>query len=353
MRAGLAGSSGFVGSAVGRHLAAAGYEVIPVPTPRLTAQSVSAGELIETAERYLHTDPSIEELLRDCQVLVNAAGNPDASSRDRAMLLGANALTTAILAAAAQRAHTARVVQVSSAVVQNDRPTLDDAPAGPAFSAYSESKVAAERVIEELAKRSPATTFVIYRPPSVHSPDRRVSRMLTKIARSPFSAVAGAGTSSSPQALIDNVASAVVFLATCPQRPPLRVHHPSEALSTAELMRILGDREPIHLPVILTKGFVDTLKLAGTWIPGLSANARRVEILWLGQNQATSWLTRVSWKPPVGREGWVALGRMLSSGTARPGSHRLHVVRMLPFAQGRSRQAAAMQDSQQAEPPMR
>ena len=31
---------------------------------------------------------------------------------------------------------------------------------------------------------------------------------------------------------------------------------------------------------------------------------RPIQVLWFGQRQETSWLTRQGWTPPIGTEGW-------------------------------------------------
>lgn len=323
MRLALAGATGFVGGATHGELTRQGHEVVALRIPRLATTDSSPDDLIAYAENYLAHDPSIGQRLAGCHTLINAAGNPDASSRDRPGLLGANAAIPALLGVAARQAGVRRVVHVSSAVVQGDRPILDDTTAGQGFSAYSTAKIAGERVIEKLQELASELEFVLFRPPSVHSPDRRVSILTAKIARSRIASVAGSGNLPSPQALIDNVAAAVAFLGTSSQRPPLRVHYPAEGLATGDLMRILGGKEPAHLPVLLARAVVRALKLAGRVAPRAAADARRVEILWLGQAQADSWLTEIGWSPPVGREGWVTLAHILASGetaTWRPGA---------------------------------
>jgi nucleoside-diphosphate-sugar epimerase len=316
MRVAVAGATGFIGAATRRELTRQGHEVVALRVPRLTTADSSLSDLVAYAESHLAEDSSLRRSLASCHTLINAAGNPDASSVDRPGLLGANAAIPALLGVAARQAGVRRVVHVSSAVVQGDRPVLDDTPAGQGFSAYSMAKVTGEQVIERLHELASEPEFVLFRPPSVHSPDRRVSRMTAKIARSRISSVAGSGDHPSPQALIDNVAAAVAFLGTHSQRPPLRVHYPAEGLTTGDLMRILGGKEPVHLPVLLAKAVVRALKLAGRVAPRVAADARRVEILWLGQSQAASWLTEVGWNPPVGREGWIAMAHTLRSGEA-------------------------------------
>lgn len=309
MRVGVVGASGFVGAAVASALVASGHEVVAVPAPRATARGSDAADLRAQAKEIVASRPDVVERVCGCDVVVNAAGDPDASSSDRVALFGANALVPAVMLAACRRAGVPRLVHVSSAVVQADAARLDDAPAVAGFSPYSDSKIAGEAVLEGVGA---GPHVVVYRPPSVHGPDRRVSRMTARIARSRLASVAGRGDRPSPQALIENVASAVAFLATSADPPPPRVTHPSEGLTTADVMRLLGaGHEPLHLPAPAAGAALALARAAGRWLPALSANARRVEVLWFGQDQAPSWLSTAGWVPPVGRDGWLVLGRDL------------------------------------------
>lgn len=311
-RVAVAGASGFVGTAVVDALTAAGHEVVALRAPRLVARSASPAQLRAQAAGIVASSPELVRALRDCDVVVNAAGDPDASSVERAGLYGANALVPAVLLEACRRAAVGRLVHVSSAVVQADAEVLDDAPARSGFSPYSDSKVAGEAVLESAGGRP---LVVVYRPPSVHGPDRRVSRMTARIARSRLASVAGRGDRPSPQALIDNVGSAVAFLATCAEAPPHRVAHPSEGMTTAGLLRLLGvGHEPLHLPPAAARAALAIFGVAGRWLPAMRPNARRVEVMWFGQAQATSWLSAAGWRAPVGQEGWEALGRALRGG---------------------------------------
>lgn len=309
-RVAVVGASGFIGAAAKQALEQGGHEVVAVRAPRVATTDTDASALRDHAARFVDRTPELVESLRGCQVVVNAAGDPDASSVDRATLLGANALLPAVVLEASRREEVARMVHVSSAVVQADKDELDDAAAGSGFSAYSESKVVGEAVLEE-AEAAPVV--VLYRPPSVHGRDRRVSRLTARIARSGFASVAGRDDRPSPQALIDNVGSAIAFLATCDEQPPRRVAHPSEGLTTGDVMRLLGaGHEPRHIPSPGASVVVTLMRSMGKVLPVLGTNARRVEVLWFGQDQAPSWLTFAGWVAPVGREGWAALGRELS-----------------------------------------
>ena len=224
------------------------------------------------------------------------------------VLYGANALIPRVAVAASAIAGVPRFVHVSSAVVQNDKPVLDQSEDLRPFSPYSASKVSGEQALRE----SPLAQVdvVRYRPPSVHAPGRRVTRMIARIAGSPLATVAGRGDSPSPQAQLPNVAAAIAFLATTEQSPPDVVVHPSEGVTTGGLMRDLsGGREPRHLPPAMARSVVRLAKLAGRAHRPTAANARRIELLWFGQAQSVSWLDDAGFVPPVGPEGWKELTR--------------------------------------------
>lgn len=291
------GASGFVGTSVTQALRRRGADVVTARTPR---SAPTPEERIEAAiEQTLHENDGLVELMTGADAVVNAAGDPDASSLDREGMIAANAVVPGVLAALCTRAGVPRFVHISSAVVLNDAPVLDDSPPRPGFSPYSSSKVRGE----EWARTS-ASAAVVYRPPSVHARDRRVTRTIRKLAASPFRTVAAPGTAPTPQALRDNVGDAVAFLALTAQSPPPVVSHPWEGLTTSDLMELLGGKRPRRLPATLCRLAVASGRLVGRGVPSVAANTRRAELLWFGQGQAPSWLDRAGWTPPVGREGW-------------------------------------------------
>jgi len=305
------GATGFVGRATVDALRNRGAEVIPLRTPRLTPSPPNqVRELLASHDALV---AEIAQELAGADAAVNAAGNPDASLRDEASLMAANALLPGILARAIRSAGVPRFVHVSSAVVQGALPRLDQSARTAAFSAYSRSKVLGELLAQEYG--APAT--VVYRPPSVHGPDRRVTQLTARIARSPISTVARPGSSPSPQTLLKNVADAIAFLATTEAQPPAIVAHPSEGLTTASVLTYVGGREPREIPRALAKTVVAVLITCGKVLPQVAANARRVEMLWLGQSQAPSWLTEAGWSPPAGHDAWRELGRLLAESSAR------------------------------------
>lgn len=292
----VVGASGFVGRQVCAALEARGAEVVRCVAPRVTA--VVEHDLSADAELL-----ALIESFRGTNALVNAAGDPDASSQNEAALNAANGTLVELLGRLAIEAGVERFVHVSSAVVQGRRPVLDETDEFDAFSAYAASKVLGER----LARKFGPVQTVCYRPPSVHHESRRVTQLTMRIAASALSTVAAPGTQPTPQALAANVGDAVAELALCEVTPPAVVIHPWEGLTCASLLEALGDRKPKILPHWFARSLVKIGELAGRVVPSISANARRIEMVWFGQEQAESWLTEQGWVPPVGLEGWKQL----------------------------------------------
>jgi len=303
MRVAVVGARGFVGGATVEALIQRAVDVRPVRAPRLApvhAQVATLDGLPQVVSDHRDVVSDLAAELQGCGAVVNAAGDPDASSRDGGRLHAANAVLPVLIARAADEAGVPRLVHVSSAVVQGRQPILDDSSTLAPFSAYSLSKARAEEMLAGLERPD----IVVYRPPSVHSADRRVTRSLSAIARSPLSSVAAPGTDPSPQAHIENVADAIAYLAVCPQRPAAVVAHPWEGLTTAGLLRLLGDRDPVRVPRPLASAVVTTLGALGRRVTAMAAHARRVEMVWFGQAQAESWLERSDWSPPAGDQSW-------------------------------------------------
>lgn len=299
--AAVLGGSGFVGSAVVQALKHRGWSVRALPAPRLSmpARYVDAERLPFAFESETN---ALALELTGVHTIVNAAGDPNASSNDLELLLGPNGALPVLVLRAAQRAQVARFVHVSSSVVQGDRATLDSSRNWQAFSPYSSSKIAGERWL--LAESQSSTHLTIYRPPSVHSRGRAVTRKVSALASSPLSSVAGRGDRPSPQALLENVGDAVAFLATVSNHPPAIVHHPWEGLTARSLLSQLGHRAPRHLPMPLAKGLLSALRSIERVLPSVAPNRRRVELLWMGQNVERSWLEDAGWVPAFGLDAW-------------------------------------------------
>jgi nucleoside-diphosphate-sugar epimerase len=294
------GASGFVGGAVAKALRARGVQVVTPVAPRVETATRSVVSLRGDLDRpeIAESRAAMRRALSGCDAVVNAAGIAEARSSCSDALIGANALLPAIVEAA--RPDGCRMVHISSAAVQGRCKLLDETWDSSPFSPYSTSKAWAEELLRG------ADEVVVYRPTSVHGAGRPVTRKLVRLLSSRLASVAGAGERPTPQVLIDNVADAIAEVTLTRQRPPALILHPSEGLTTSELVRLVGKREPVHLPLVVARALVAFARLGGRVSGRASGTARRVEMLWFGQAQSTSWLDGI-WVAPVGRDGWKGL----------------------------------------------
>lgn len=304
-RVAVVGASGFVGGAVCFALKRHGAASLRVHAPRL--RPVAARNLANALREGAGVTAELARRFHGADVVVNAAGVSQAGSDDIEGLLAANGLLPAVVAAAAHAAGVPRVIHISSGAVQGDMSMLDSSAHVQPFSPYSVSKAVGE---QGALRHHPGV--VVYRPAGVQGVLRPVSRNLVRLSRTGLAMVAGDGAGNSPQALIENVADAVAFLALSPTPPPQIVHHPSEGLSVGNLLELLGGRPPRRIPVGLARAVVGVLSAVGRVLPGVAARRRRFEVMWFGQDQAPSWLTSAGWRPVVGPEGWRDLGAVLS-----------------------------------------
>ena len=297
------GATGFVGAAVCKALQARGATVLPVPAPRLPPcteeDALSAAYAQEVSDQ-------LRSAVESCYAVVNAAGISESGEADTGRLMAANGALPGVVARATHPGQ--RLVHISSAAVQGRAKVLDDSAGGSPFSPYSLAKL-----VGELAVHRSRPDAVVYRPPGVHGPNRRVTQSVARMARSALATVASPGQDPTAQALIDNVADAVSFLATTPQAPPPIVTHPSEGLTTSGLLEALGGRPPRRVPRPLALCILALARESGRISAPVAANARRLEVLWFGQRQAASWLTQAGWTPPAAPEQWQTLGAQLRS----------------------------------------
>lgn len=296
-RVALLGASGFVGTAIGAALARQGAVVVPVAAPRLfcAARELDALRAVLADSRVGATTEALRNQLDGFSVVVNAAGVATATGNGDE-LFGANALLPGVIAEALPE-HT-RLIHVSSAAVQGRRLVLDESGDYRPFSPYSLTKVLGEQLVMDRG-----TSF---RPTSVHGSGRRVTQNLVRLCSSSFATVAGKGDRPTPQVLVDDVADAIAFVALWRESLPQVVLQPSGGLTTAELVRLLGGREPRHVPESWARRIVAAASRAGSRAGAAAAVVRRLEMLWFGQDQSRGWLEG-KWAPPNDRAAWEAL----------------------------------------------
>jgi nucleoside-diphosphate-sugar epimerase len=304
-RVAVFGATGFVGTGIVRALKDREAIVSPMTTPRLPpARADQADDFLRS---FVDDIKDLAQHLHMVDCVVNSAGIAEAANTDEGSLIAANGIIPGYLAMAASMAGVPRFIQVSTAAVQGRTDVLDSSFNVSPFSPYSRSKA-----LGALLARAAHPGTVEYRPPGVHGVDRRVSQVTAHIARSRISSVARPGSSPSPQTLLKNVADAVAFLATSEMPPPAIVAHPSEGLTTASLLVLLGSRRPLEIPRTLARMVVAMGMAFGRIVPSVAVNTRRIEMLWFGQSQAHSWLTDAGWSPSAGLDEWKELGRLLA-----------------------------------------
>jgi UDP-glucose 4-epimerase len=291
------GGSGFLGRAIIRQLRSRGVAVRPVPAPRLEAR---IDELTPTGRESIVDD--LAARLDGARVVVNAAGIADPAAPHGPGLYGANTLLPLLVARAGADVKVERFVHVSSISVQGDG-DLDETSRTAPFSPYSRSRALAERLL--LAGSDLDT--VVFRPTSVHGPDRAVTRSLVRFARSGLSCVAGAGSASTPQVLVSDVAAAVTELALTERAVPPIVIQPPNGMTTGMLLRLLGGHEPRHLPDRLARTALRTLRRATGSSLTVTAHARRVEMLLFGRRQVPGWLAEQGLAPGLEPPQWQCL----------------------------------------------
>lgn len=289
----ILGATGFVGGHISRLAKANGFKIIPIRAPRMTATSLNpdllshhAGQQNELILRALHS-------ARGADALVNAAGHAQPGSKLTPQLIGANTLLPAALASALPRLEIPRLIHIGSAAVYGRNQLYETARPTPT-SPYARSKSIGDQLITSLGN---AERVAVLRPTSVHGLERQTTRTLVKFARSPLSSVAGAGIQPTPQVLVENVAQAALFLATTNELPNHPVLQPYENLTTASLLEGLGQRPPRHIPERLARSVLSFSRKAGSRLPAIEAHARRLEMLWFGQEQHRGWLDEHGFHP--------------------------------------------------------
>ncbi|POH59871.1 NAD-dependent epimerase/dehydratase family protein [Arthrobacter glacialis] len=306
------GASGFVGSAVVAELRGRGLKVATLAAPRLNSVATTAQALADQAR--LFTSPGRSTSAADyaallqafdgVDVVVNAAGLAAPGDAESPSLTGANALLPAVIALAARAAGVKRLVHLSSASVQGHRRVIDETSVRAPFSAYSRSKTLGEEVLEVLAGDTvaavdPDSTVVTIRATSVQGPSRSTTLSLAKIAASPLASVASPGTAPTPVSSIDSLAWFVVEAGAFAGHVPALVLQPWEGLTVTDVLAAAGGQAPMVIPAWLCRPIL----ASGYFVSGLlgerlHGSLRRVELMWLGQEQTPGWAEEVGLVPP-------------------------------------------------------
>lgn len=282
----VVGGTGFVGSAITARLRFLGMDVHSFAAPRIRTETRTATSLLEEAHAHSGLAERLISVFNKSDIVVNAAGVASATSNDQSALHGGNALLPAVLALTAQRCGTSRFIHISSAAVQGRTSVLTEEALFKPTSPYVRSKVLAE---EALLLRDSQQT-VILRPTSVHGPGRSITRTLIRIACSPVATVAAPGTRHTPQVHVAQVAQAVAVLCDTRLQPPKILLQPSEGFTTAGFLEMLSSKTPHLLSHRASRLIINSGYALSRLSPTLWAQARRLEMLLMGQDQVHGWL---------------------------------------------------------------
>lgn len=151
----VTGASGFVGSAVAAKLLAAGYDVRALVRPTSPRHHLKGLDL-EFAEGDLREAESVKRAMAGVRYLFHVAADYRLWARDRNEILQNNLLSTRVVMEAARTAGVERIVYTSSvatlALTPGGNPSDETMPLEEqkAIGMYKRSKVAAERMVEQM-----------------------------------------------------------------------------------------------------------------------------------------------------------------------------------------------------------
>lgn len=286
------GGSGYVGNAICKSLSSSNHDVVPASAPRLSwnGKLTEDGLFSSVSEQAVS---QVANVMRGSDVVINAAGLTD-PALDSHELIGANALLPLVLLRACQSAGVKRFIHVSSAAVQGRMTLNEDAHTNP-VGTYATSKALGETMLRMAAGKR--VQLVIYRPTSVQGPGRQVTARIRSLASSPLSICARRGDDPTPQVHIDNVGIACSHLSSERTVPPTVVLHPWEGWTTRTFLRSLSGQEPRLLPRGIARLITSGTRALTKISPSTSPSARRLELLLLGQDQASGWFDtqKVDW----------------------------------------------------------
>ena len=304
MRIAVAGSGGFVGSAVVSEARRRGLEVVPILSPRLHCSPADSpsDHVRSWMEREARTRDALVESLGGVDVVVNAAGLATPECRAVPALFGANSALPGLLACTAAEAGVRRMVHVSSAAVQGRRHRLDETPLTAPVTPYGDSKARGEAFLLERRLEAP-NEIAVYRPTSVQGVDRGMTRQLARLARLPAIPSCQRGQVPLPVTLIENVAAGILHVCTA-QACPSIVLQPWEGLTVRSLLACFGSGRIVGIPRAMASSALTVLWTGGRLLPAVAAVGRRLELLVFGQEQDAKALVDLGFSPPSGLDGY-------------------------------------------------
>ncbi|MDJ0323901.1 NAD-dependent epimerase/dehydratase family protein [Cryobacterium sp. PH31-AA6] len=288
------GGTGFIGSSLIEGLRQQGVHAVSVTAPRLRLNpNVTTPEAKARLRENQESIVSLADTLRDFDVVVNAAGLASPDARGGEALFGANALLPAAVLRAAELAQVHRMIHISSAAVQGRREVLDETTATSPFSPYSESKALGESLLLDCFSESGNTEVVIVRATSVQGEGRATTGRLRRLAQSRAASVARPGDRPT---VVSSVRGLVEFLASVgcfPTPVPTIVLQPWEGMTTSSVLEIAGGRVPMRLPELFCRALIAVGYAVGAVASPVNGLVRRIELMWLGQDQKAAWAQSV------------------------------------------------------------
>lgn len=289
-RWGVVGASGFIGSAIAKHLMVQGKEVVKIVAPRLRlGEELRSVTEISAVAAQEQLGNEYRSLLSGCDIVINAAGlaTPDGNADDA--LYGANALLPVVLLQAAREAGVKRFIHLSSAAVQGNRSILDESVDYLPFSAYSESKALGEMALLSAdTNTGNVLDLIIVRATSVQGENRQTTVNLRKISRSILASVAAPGTQPTVVSSLEGLITFVLAVGSEKQQLNKILLQPWEKVSVADVLKAAGGKSPVVLPGSFCRFVIGAGYLVSKLLPRLSGAVRRVELMWFGQKQTTS-----------------------------------------------------------------
>jgi dihydroflavonol-4-reductase len=162
----VTGATGFVGSAVARRLVLAGFPVralVRRGSPRFHLEGLD----LEFAEGDIRDAESVRRAMAGVRHVFHVAADYRLWARDRSEIFAANVEGTRNIMEEARRAGVERVVYTSSVAtlgVRSDLSPADESvPLSPeqGIGAYKRSKIAAERLVEEMVARDDLPAVIV------------------------------------------------------------------------------------------------------------------------------------------------------------------------------------------------